>query len=131
MTKSTILIVDDERVLTAAYELILTKAGYEVYVANHPQEGLTLAKSNKPDVLLLDMLMPGMNGIEFLEAMKRDKIHINNVIVFTNIDNPDLIKAAKKLGVQAYLLKSNYSPLQVADMVQNVVGGHNLANDSK
>ena len=119
MTK--VLIVDDEQVLTDAYQLSLTKAGYEVFVANRPEAGLTLVKEHKPDVLLIDMLMPGMNGIEFLQAMVRQKLHIKHVIAFSNIENKELAAAAKKLGAVDYLLKVNYTPHQLADVIAGVL----------
>lgn len=112
-----VLIVDDEQILTDAYELVLSKDGHKVFVANRPKDGLDIAEKEHPDILLLDMLMPDMNGIEFLKALKAKKIKIQSVLGFSNIENEEVVSAAKKLGVKDYLLKVNYTPRQVAELV--------------
>lgn len=116
---NTVLIVDDERILTDAYELSLTKAGFKVFIANVPEQGIEIAIKEKPDVIVLDMLMPQMNGIEFLKALKK-KMHLGKtkVLAFSNIENESVVKAAKKLGVVDYLLKVNYTPHQLADLIE-------------
>ncbi len=122
MSKSTILVVDDEKVLSDAYEIVLKKAGFTVFVANDGLEAVTLAESEKPRVMLLDMLMPEMNGIDVLKKLKDKKVlDTITVIAFSNIENPEVISAAKKLGVKNYLLKVDYTPHQVVDLVKSLI----------
>lgn len=117
-----VLIVDDEKLLTDAYEIVLENAGYTVFVANDPAEGLVLAENENPNIILLDMLMPEMNGVEFLEALNKKKHSTKTkVVVFSNIENSDLEKAARKLGAIDYLLKVNYTPHEVADLVASIL----------
>lgn len=113
-----ILIVDDERVLTDAYDMAFTKAHFTVFVANEPDKGLELAEKEHPDVILLDMLMPSMNGIEFLKELKKRKVSRSAVFGFSNIENEDVVNAARKMGVVDYLLKVNYTPRQIAELIQ-------------
>ncbi len=115
----TVLIVDDERILTDAYELSLTKAGFKVFIANAPEDGIDIAVKEKPEVIVLDMLMPQMNGIEFLKALKKKmQLGKTKVLAFSNIENESVVQAAKKLGVVDYLLKVNYTPHQLADLIE-------------
>lgn len=111
-----VLVVDDEKLLTDAYEIVLKKARHTVYIANDPNEGLELASKHKPDIILLDMLMPTMNGIEFMKQLKAKKLS-SRVYAFSNIENPEVVTAAKKMGVKDYLLKVDYTPHQVAQLV--------------
>ncbi len=119
MTK--VLLVEDEVVLADAYKFVLQKAGYEVHIANRAKEGLEIAIKEKPHVILLDMLMPEMNGIEFLTELKPKNYPKTKICVLSNIENPEIIKAAKKLGATDYLLKVNYTPYQIADLVGGLV----------
>lgn len=119
---TSVLIVDDERILTDAYELSLTKAGYKVFIANLPSKGIELAVAENPKVIVLDMLMPEMNGIDFLKQLKKKmSLHNTKVLAFSNIENEDVVKAAKKLGVVDYLLKVNYTPHQLADLIAEIL----------
>lgn len=115
-----VLVVDDEKLLTDAYEIVLKKARHQVYIANDPNEGLELASKHKPDIILLDMLMPTMNGIEFMKQLKAKKIS-SRVYAFSNIENPEVVAAAKKMGVKDYLLKVDYTPHQVAQLVDSLM----------
>lgn len=119
MTK--VLVVEDETVLADAYKIVLEKAGYDVYVAYRGQQGLELAATHKPNVILLDMLMPEMNGIDFLKELKPKQLPHTKVCVLSNIENPEIMKAATKLGAVDYLLKVNYTPYQIADIVDKLI----------
>lgn len=121
MTKS-VLIVDDEVVLSTAYELALSKAGFTVYVAERGQQGLELVEKHHPQLILLDMLMPEMNGIDFLNTLREKKLlKTTKVIAFSNIDNPEVVTAAKKAGATDYLLKVNYTPHEVTELVAKLL----------
>lgn len=121
MTKS-VLIIDDEVVLSTAYELALSKAGFTVYVAERGQQGLELVEKHHPQLILLDMLMPEMNGIDFLNTLREKKLlKTTKVIAFSNIDNPEVVTAAKKAGATDYLLKVNYTPHEVTELVAKLL----------
>lgn len=117
-----VLIVDDEQILADAYELVLTKAGYTVFIANRGDAGLMIVEKEKPDIILLDMLMPEMNGIDFMKALKeKSLLKQTKVLAFSNIENPEVVAAAKKLGVVDYLLKVDYTPREVTQLVTRLL----------
>lgn len=116
-----ILIIDDEELMIAPYEMVLSKAGHTVITTPHASEGLEIADKEKPDIIIVDMLMPEMNGIDFLQILKyKKKIGLYHIIAFSNIENPELVQAAKKLGVKDYLLKVEYTPYQLADLINDI-----------
>jgi len=117
-----ILIVDDEKLLTDAYRMVLVRAGYDVKVANDPRKGLELAALGKPDLIFLDMLMPDLNGVEFVKELNAKKLaHKPLIVAFSNIDNPEVIAAAKKIGAAKYLLKVDYIPRQLAEIAHDLL----------
>ena len=88
MKKKTILIVEDERALNEAYQIILKKHNYAVHSAYGGDEALRLTEKVEPDLILLDLRMPRMNGIEFLGKYDLFQKHPNvKVIVFSNLDS--------------------------------------------
>ncbi len=116
MIKS-VLIIDDEKVLTDAYALILAKSGYQVYVSNSAPDGLDIVEKHKLDLIFLDILMHDMNGIHFMQKMKPKKYPHTKIVILSNIENPEVVSAAKKLGAYKYLLKVNYTPYDLAHLV--------------
>lgn len=118
-----VLIVEDEQVLNEAYELILKNEGYEVEVAHDGQEALDKTRLFEPDIILLDLRMPRMNGIEFLEKYELQKNHPEvKVVVFSNLDTQKEIDEAYKLGAHKYILKAWASPKELIKLVGETVG---------
>lgn len=103
----TILLIDDNVELQSLYKEALEKAGYGTLQAFNGADGLSLASNKKPDMILLDLMMPGgMNGFDVLQKIKRDKSLSNiKIIVLTNLPGEE--DAAKALGVKDYMLKSD------------------------
>lgn len=117
-----VLIVDDEQLIADAYELVLSKAGYKVFTADRGEAGLKIVEAEDPDIVLLDMLMPEMNGIDFLKILQEKKLLSGRkIIAFSNIENPEVVSAAKKMGVMDYLLKVNYTPKEVTELVTKLL----------
>jgi len=84
-----ILIIEDEKVLAQMYKEKFEKEGFEVYLAFTSNEGLDLAKKEKPDLILLDILLPGKDGISFLKWLKNElQISSIPVVVLSNYDDP-------------------------------------------
>lgn len=114
-----VLIVEDETQLRNAYEIILSIAGFEVATARDGKEGLAQAEKFKPDVILLDMLMPVMNGIEFLKVFyDRPAAKATDVILFSNFSNSDLEQDVHKYGIAESVLKSAVSPNELVALIQ-------------
>jgi CheY-like chemotaxis protein len=120
MSKQTILVVEDEKVLNDAYTTILKKEGYKVLPAFDGEEALSIAETNFIDLILLDLRMPKVNGIEFLKAYdlashKKPPI----VIVFSNLDMQEEIDEAFELGATKYMLKAWASPKELIKLVKD------------
>lgn len=120
MTK--ILIVEDDLPLRMAYDVILKREGYTIMRAKDGKEGLEKAEEFKPDLILLDLLMPTVDGLTFLEKYDVVKKHPDvKVIVFSNLNHADQIERAEKLGANRYIVKSSVSPSQLAGIINETV----------
>lgn len=115
-----ILIVEDETSLNEAYQIILANAGYDILSAFDGKEALEILREAKPDVILLDLRMPVMNGIEFLKEYKpSDKK--TKVIVFSNYDMQKEIEEAYDLGAHKYILKAWASPKELLKLIKDTI----------
>ncbi|OGF62279.1 hypothetical protein A2926_04285 [Candidatus Giovannonibacteria bacterium RIFCSPLOWO2_01_FULL_44_40] len=124
MAKKHILIVDDDPLMARMYENKMQTDGYDVAVASNGEEALLAVRKKKPDLMLLDVMMPKMNGVETLKALKGDAKTKNiPIIILTNLgDNPDDIQKAKDLGALDYLVKSQISLKELSDRVKKELG---------
>lgn len=113
-----ILIVEDERPLADLLASKLKKEGYEVKNAFDGEEGYEKIKKWKPDLILLDIIMPKMDGYEVMEKINEDKRKIP-IIVISNSGQPVEIEKTKKLGAVDHLIKTEFSPSDVLEKVNN------------
>jgi len=119
-TMKKILIIEDEKILAEMYRDKFAEAGFEVFLAFESREGLEIAKKEKPDLIVLDILLPTENGLVFLSWLKKDpEISSIPVVAFSNYDDPETKKQAFKLGVKDYLIKTNYTPQEVVNKVKS------------
>lgn len=117
-----VLIVEDERTLNDAYRMILEKEGHTVEATFNGEEALESIKKQTPDIILLDLLMPKMTGLEFLRAAKMKQNYPDTVVVIlSNLDMDKEIQEAFKLGAYKYILKAMTSPSQLAVMVNHLI----------
>lgn len=117
-----ILIIEDDPRLENTYDTIFQKHGHAVVRAHDGEEGLQVAEREEPDVILLDMLMPKMHGIQFLQKYDALNKHPDvKIIVFSNMDSSDLQQQAAKLGATRYEVKSRFSPNQLAQLVNETL----------
>ena len=119
-TKKHILVIEDEAFLNEAFVTILTKENYEVSSAFNGQEALDILKDKKVDLILLDLLMPTMSGIEFLRTYDAKAAGVP-VIVFSNLDRQKDIDDVLELGATRYMLKSWASPKELARIVADTL----------
>jgi len=120
MTK--VLIIEDDKILLEMYKDKFAHEKFEVQIAGDGQEGIEKMKASLPDVVLLDLIMPKVNGFEFLKLVKADPSLKNvPILVLTNIyaDAEDLVK---NWGVQYFLLKSNFTPETIVAKVKQILG---------
>ena len=107
MAKKRVLVVDDEIDLVMLVQLRLEASGYEVIVAYDGQEGLTKAQKEKPDLIILDLMMPRMDGYKVCGLLKADaRYNKIPIIVYSARGQQEDIKLAEEVGANAYILKS-------------------------
>jgi CheY-like chemotaxis protein len=118
--KKPILVVEDDPELAEVYHTLLVQAGYNVAVAHNGQDALKVTEEHKPELILLDLRMPVMDGVEFLENYKLKENHPNvKVVVFSNYDMQDEIDDAYRLGAERYVLKAWASPKELLQIVED------------
>jgi len=120
MTKK-IAIIEDDSAIAEMYKLKLTLNGYNVELASNGEEGFNLAKKFKPDVILLDLMMPVMSGEEMLTKLRKtdwgSKI---NVIILTNISKDEAPKNLQFLNIKRYIVKAHHTPSQILEIIDRL-----------
>ena len=117
------VVVEDDQDLQFLYQLKLEREGFEVLVANNGVEGLKLVEKHRPDVILLDLMMPVMSGAEMLAIMRAETWGSDaRVIILTNISRDEAPQALRFLHVDRYVVKAHHTPGQVIDIVHEVLG---------
>lgn len=120
--KAKVLVVEDEEILLTALREELESGGYEVDGAADGEEGLEKVKSFKPDLILLDLVMPKMDGMEMLQKLKSDpQTRDILVVILTNLSDYEKISEALSLGAMDYLVKANYKLEDLLDKVKTVL----------
>lgn len=120
-----IMLVEDDLILVEMYEAKFEMEGHEIVVANNGQECLNLLEGYTPDIILLDILMPKMNGFHVLKEIKKQPGLRNiPVILLTNLGEAQVdmnAELASALGVSDYLIKSHHTPDEVVDKVMKAL----------
>ncbi len=114
-----ILFVEDEPSLQKTLGGKLKNKGYEIISAFDGDEGVRMAKEEKPDIILLDIILPKKSGFEVLQDIKSDKTtEAIPVIILTNLENIEEVEKALELGSTTYLVKANYSLDEVVEKIE-------------
>ena len=117
-----ILIIEDEKILAEMYRDKLISEGFKVISASSAEKGTEILKKEIPDLILLDILLPGENGVNFLTRIKKDsKFSSIPVLAFSNYDGPEIKKQALKLGVEDYLIKTDYTPNEIIAKIRQIL----------
>ena len=117
-----ILFIEDESSLQKSLGEILRENNYDMISAFDGKVGLELAKTKKPDLILLDIILPVINGIDVLKELKKDKKTKNiPVIVLTNVENMDNVDKTIELGATAYLVKAKYTMEDVIEKIKEIL----------
>lgn len=117
-----ILFIEDDPTLQKTLALALEKEGYNVAQALDGEIGLRLAKESKPDLILLDIILPKYDGFEVLTELKKDEATKDiPVIVLTNLETSEDIQKALNLGATTYLVKANYDLKEVLEKVKSSI----------
>lgn len=118
-----VAIIEDDQAISQMYRIKFEAEGYSVETAENGKLGLELAKSMRPDIILLDLMMPIMSGEEMLTKLRKTKWGKNlKVIILTNRGEQEIPPEVKELNVTALILKADMTPRQVAELVKNKLG---------
>lgn len=120
---SKILFVEDEPTLQKTLGDVLAKEGYEIKTASDGEAGLVVAKEFKPDLILLDLILPKKDGFAVLKELKADEeLKYAPVIVLTNLEGTADVEKVLELGATTYLVKANYDLNEVVAKVKQALG---------
>lgn len=124
MSNRTILLAEDDKFLRRAMEVALTKRGFRVLLAADGQQALDLLETERPDLILLDLLMPRKTGIEVLQELRKKPATADlRVLILSNSSKELEIHEATSLGVSGYWIKANLSLQELSDRIEAVLGG--------
>ncbi len=114
-----IAIIEDDQAISQMYRIKFEAEGFSVETAENGKLGLELAETLKPDIILLDLMMPEMNGDEMLQKLRAtDWGKTIPVIILTNMGEQEAPETLKDLGVRRFIVKAEMTPRQVAEMVK-------------
>lgn len=118
--KNKVLIIEDDPLLVKMYQTKLAMEGFSIEIAQDGQQGLDLVKKFKPDLILLDLMLPVMDGFTVLERLKKDgQMKKIPVIVFSNLAQSSDIEQAKSLGAVDYIVKTHLTPNDIVKRIKN------------
>lgn len=132
MNTPKVLIIEDESSIREVYTDILKEGGYIVYESGDGMDGLKKALEGNWDICLLDIMLPGKDGLEILADIKKNEAtRFKTVILLTNLGRDTIVKQGKELGAHSYLIKSEINPDEVLMAVKNALGGEVSGGDDK
>lgn len=125
MEKIHILIVEDDSFLSDMYLVKFNQQGFDTVVAANGEEGLKKAKEIKPDVILLDVVLPKMDGFEVLKTLKADpSLQDTIIILLTNLGQQSDMEKGLQMGADEYIIKAHFTPSAVVSKVKEVLKKH-------
>ena|SRR3989344_3626491 len=109
-----ILFIEDDPLLVKIYSTRLSADGFEVLSAENGEEGLQMAATQSPDLIVLDIMMPRLDGFSVLEKLRQsEKTKTTPILVYSNLGQEDEIARAKKMGATDFIIKANLSPTEM------------------
>lgn len=117
-----VLIVEDDAFLSEIYLTKFKEAGFKVFLAQDGEEGLAEARKEKPDAILLDVVMPHKDGFEVLKSLRADEAFAGiKIVLLTNLGQKSDVDKGLELGADAYIIKAHYTPAEVVLRVLEVI----------
>lgn len=118
-----VVVIEDDHDLRYLYQLKLENEGFVVRTANNGEEGLQVVESVRPDIILLDLMMPVMDGAEMLAKLRATDWGSGiRVVILTNISKDEAPQALRFLRVDRYIVKAHHTPAQVIGVVHDIIG---------
>jgi len=120
-----LLLVDDDALLTDMYSIQLTSSGYTVSTARTGEEAVELARTEAPDLIFLDLGLPGISGIEVLQRLKQQQATARiPVVVLSNYSEPEMVAKSLSLGASEFLVKAHTTPAHLSDTTRRWTNGN-------
>ena len=120
--KQKVLVVEDDEFLLELYSTKLLMDGFQVFSASDGERGLRFAKEKKPDLILLDIILPKMDGLDVLREIKKHKETQNiPVVLLTNLSQKDEVQEGLKAGAEDYLIKAHFIPSEVVEKIKKIL----------
>jgi len=121
-SKKKILVVEDDPMISSMYKTKFEVDGFEVFIADNGATGLELAKKEKPDIVMLDIILPQLDGFSVLEQIKQDKNTKDiPVIMLTNLSTDEDREKGAKMGALDYLVKASLTPGQISEKIRQIL----------
>ena len=122
MSEYRVLIVEDDVTLLELFKYKFKRSGYKVFAAANGEEGLYLARKKLPDIILLDIIMPVMDGFKVIEELKKDN-RTKDIIIYilSNLGQQEEIDKGLRLGADRYIVKADLSPDEAVSMVSEAL----------
>lgn len=119
---TTIFLIEDDPFLIDVYSAKLKEVGFEVDIATSGEEGIRKIKQKKPDLLLLDIVLPGANGWEIIERIRKDEaIKDLKIVILSNLTEKDEVEKGLWLGADKYLIKAHFTPSQIVEEIKKIL----------
>jgi len=120
--KVKILIIEDDSYISDMYRIKLENSGFEVIIAGDGIEGFKVLEKQRPDIILLDVVMPKVDGFNVLKMIKNDSNYKDiPVILLTNLGQKENVKRGFELGAISYIIKAHFTPSEVVEKIKNVL----------
>ncbi len=117
-----ILVVDDNQFYLQIIESELKKLGCEVFTAQDGEKALSIADKELPDLILIDLILPKVDGFEVIEKLSKNKdLNDSKIIVFSQLSQQEDIDKVKKLGADAYMIKKDFSVKELVDKIESMI----------
>jgi len=114
-----ILLIEDEKILGEMYKEKFEQEGFEMILSLDAEKGFEIAKREKPDLVILDILLPEKDGTYFLEERLKDpSMSSIPVVALSNYDHPDMRKKALELGAKEYIIKTDFTPKEIVEKIK-------------
>lgn len=117
-----ILIIDDDPFILEMYVLKFKEHNFQVETASNGQEGLAKAKEYRPDLLLLDIVMPALDGFDILQQIKKNSSPDMKIVLLTNLGQKEDVERGMQLGADDYIIKAHFTPSEVVEKVKALLG---------
>ena len=122
LKKDTILLIEDDPLLIDIYSTKFKEAGVEIQVADSGEKALSLLKKVSPSVIIMDIVLPHVDGWELLAAaQKQENLRNTKIVVLSNLGQKEEIEKGISLGAARYLIKAHYTPSQVVEEVRELL----------